>query len=184
MMLGHLAETVNILKPTLVISQGWGLVDTLRDTLGVTHEVDLGPEKRYLTYCDLNGNRFVWVALYHPTRFWSTPNQSYFKDTAPDSDSSQRPALRSAPAQRPLKPISEVGSCGAVMPLRYVDPYRCRGHATGSLRGSDAPPRGSGSPAVSQAVLTPALPSDGRTLDCPAFSLTARERHDPAEANP
>ena len=92
----HLAETVNILKPTLVISQGWGLVDTLRDTLGVTHEVvDLGLEKCYLTYCDLNGHRFVWVALYHPTRFWSSPNQTYFKDTV-------TPAIKKA-RQRALK---------------------------------------------------------------------------------
>ena len=29
----HLVETIGILKPTLVISQGWGLVDTLQDEL-------------------------------------------------------------------------------------------------------------------------------------------------------
>jgi hypothetical protein len=28
-----------------------------------------------LVSCDLNGDRFVWLALYHPTRFWSSINQ-------------------------------------------------------------------------------------------------------------
>ena len=77
----HLGETIGILQPTLVISQGWGLVETLRETLGVTHEVDLSLAKCYLTYCELDGHRFVWVALYHPTRFWSSPNQTYFKNS-------------------------------------------------------------------------------------------------------
>jgi len=93
----HLVETVGILQPTLVISQGWGLVDTLRDALGVTHTVDLGLEKCYLSYCDLDGQRFVWLALYHPTRFWSSPNQTYFKETvAPAMKEARQRALRLA----------------------------------------------------------------------------------------
>jgi len=93
----HLAETANILKPTLVISQGWGLVDNLSATLKVTRDVRLGIEKCHLAYCDLNGHRFVWVALYHPTRFWSSPNQAYFKNTvSPAIKEARRRALRLA----------------------------------------------------------------------------------------
>jgi hypothetical protein len=84
-------------QPTLVISQGWGLVDTLWDSLGVTRQVELDVEKCYLTYCDLNGHRFVWVALYHPTRFWSTINQPYFKKTVgPAIKEARRRALKLA----------------------------------------------------------------------------------------
>lgn len=77
----HLAQTINILQPTLVISQGWTLVDTLLDSLGVTHEVDLGLDGCRLAYCDLDGDQFVWVALKHPTRLWNSATQPYFVDT-------------------------------------------------------------------------------------------------------
>jgi hypothetical protein len=77
----HLVKTISILQPTLVISQGWGLVDTLWDSLGVTNQVNLNVDDCYLADCNLNGNPFAWVALYHPTRFWSTINQPYFQDT-------------------------------------------------------------------------------------------------------
>jgi hypothetical protein len=46
----HLAETVDILKPTLVISQGWGMVDILWETLGVTKPVDVDFGQCYLSY--------------------------------------------------------------------------------------------------------------------------------------
>jgi hypothetical protein len=95
----HLAETVKVLEPTLVISQGWGLVDTLWETLGVTRQVDVDIPKCYLTYCQLDGRRFVWVALYHPTRFWSSPNQTYFKETVvPAINDARRRAVRLAKA--------------------------------------------------------------------------------------
>jgi hypothetical protein len=58
-----------------------GLVDTLWESLGVTHQVNLNLDHCVLTDCDLNGNRFVWVGLWHPTRNWSTINQPYFRDT-------------------------------------------------------------------------------------------------------
>ena len=41
----------------------------------VTHQVNLTVPDGYLTDRDFNGNRFVWVALYHPTRNWSMINQ-------------------------------------------------------------------------------------------------------------
>jgi hypothetical protein len=55
--------TIDILQPTLVISQGTGLDKTLLATLGVTQTVT-----RNVAACDLNGNRFVWVSLRHPSR--------------------------------------------------------------------------------------------------------------------
>jgi hypothetical protein len=73
----HLVATVRILQPTLVVSQGWTLVDTLWDALCVTHEVDLDPDGCHLTYCDLDGDRFVWVALKHPTRLRRSATQAY-----------------------------------------------------------------------------------------------------------
>jgi hypothetical protein len=93
----HLVKAVTILQPTLVISQGWGLVDTLWDNLGVTRQVEVDMGLCYLTYCELNGHRFVWLALYHPTRFWSSPNQGYFRETvAPAIKEARRRALRLA----------------------------------------------------------------------------------------
>jgi uracil-DNA glycosylase len=93
----HLVATINILQPTLVISQGWSLVDTLWDSLCVTRQANLNVPDCYLTDCNLNGNPFAWVALYHPTRFWSSINQPYFKETAvPAIRAARRRALRLA----------------------------------------------------------------------------------------
>jgi len=93
----HLVETIGILKPTLVISQGWSLVDTLRDSFGDIHQINLNIPKCYLADCDLNGNRFVWVALYHPTRNWSTINQPYFRETVvPAITAARKRALKLA----------------------------------------------------------------------------------------
>ena len=63
----HLQAAIGILQPTLVISQGSGLVETLRGSFGVTHPMstNLGSN---LASCDLGGNQFICVALYHPTR--------------------------------------------------------------------------------------------------------------------
>lgn len=59
----HLRATIDILQPTLVISQGAGLDKTLLAALGVTRKVTSN-----VAACDLNGNRFVWVSLRHPSR--------------------------------------------------------------------------------------------------------------------
>jgi hypothetical protein len=76
----HLQAAIGILQPTLVISQGSGLVETLRGSFGVTHPMstNLGTS---LARCDLDGNQFIWAALRHPTRNCSTINQPYFRDT-------------------------------------------------------------------------------------------------------
>jgi hypothetical protein len=71
---------IGILQPTLVISQGSGLVETLRGSFGVTHPMstNLGSN---LASCDLDGNQFIWAALRHPTRNWSKIIQPYFRET-------------------------------------------------------------------------------------------------------
>lgn len=72
----HMVATVEILQPTLVISQGAGLEGPLRAALGVTRV--LSPN---LSECELNGNRFVWVSLHHPTRNWSALTHPYLHTT-------------------------------------------------------------------------------------------------------
>ena len=63
----HLQAAIDILQPTLVISQGSGLVETLRGSFVVAHPMstNLGTN---LATCDLHGNQFIWAALRHPTR--------------------------------------------------------------------------------------------------------------------
>jgi hypothetical protein len=85
----HLQAAIEILQPTLVISQGWGLVPTLRKNFGVTRTFGHNIPDCILADCNLNDNPFVWVGLWHPTRFWSTINQPYFRETA-------RPAIKKA----------------------------------------------------------------------------------------
>lgn len=73
----HLRATLEILQPTLVISQGAGLDKTLSDTLGVTQKVTPN-----VATCDLDGNRFVWVSLRHPSRGnWSSLKCAYLHET-------------------------------------------------------------------------------------------------------
>jgi hypothetical protein len=50
-------ENSEILEPTFVISHGWGLVDTLWESLAVDNQVDLNLTDCYLADCELTGNR-------------------------------------------------------------------------------------------------------------------------------
>lgn len=85
----HMLATVEILQPTLVISQGAGLQSPLRTALGVTRV--LSPN---LYECDLNGNRFIWASLHHPTRNWSALTHPYLHDTViPTIDQARLRAL-------------------------------------------------------------------------------------------
>jgi hypothetical protein len=79
----HLLATIDILQPTLVISQGWGgLFNTLRKNFAVDRRFREDLADCYLAECHLGDRQFVWVGLWHPTRFWSTINQAYFTETA------------------------------------------------------------------------------------------------------
>ncbi len=72
----HLRESLEILQPTLVISQGAGLDNTLLSTFGVTKSV--APN---VVACELAGNRFAWVSLRHPSRGnWSSLKCAYLHD--------------------------------------------------------------------------------------------------------
>lgn len=68
----HMRATVGILQPSLVISQGAVLDETLRASLGVTR-----PVNAHLAHCELDGNKFVWVSLKHPTRLWRWMTDDY-----------------------------------------------------------------------------------------------------------
>jgi hypothetical protein len=55
---------------------------------------DLGAN---LARCDLDGNQFIWAALWHPTRFWSAINQPYFQETVvPAITAARKRALKLA----------------------------------------------------------------------------------------
>jgi hypothetical protein len=96
----HLVETVKILQPTLVISQGQGLDTTLRASLGVTATVNPN-----LADCTLHGNRFTWVSLYHPTRNWSALSHPYLHEVVVPTISQARPrALALAESATPPRP--------------------------------------------------------------------------------
>jgi hypothetical protein len=72
----HLRATLEILQPTLVISQGAGLDNTLFSALGVTRSVAAN-----VADCDLDGHRFVWVSLRHPSRGnWSSLKCTYLHE--------------------------------------------------------------------------------------------------------
>jgi hypothetical protein len=72
----HLQATIDILQPSLVISQGAGLDSTLFAALGVTRSVAAN-----VNACDLNGHRFVWVSLRHPSRGnWSSLKCAYLHE--------------------------------------------------------------------------------------------------------
>jgi hypothetical protein len=74
----HIRKTIGILQPTLVISQGaGGLEKTLRAILGVTEW-----KTPRIATCDLDGNRFAWVSLWHPSHGnWCSLKCSYLHHT-------------------------------------------------------------------------------------------------------
>jgi hypothetical protein len=73
----HMRETIGILQPTLVISQGGGnLEKSLRASLGVTEW-----KTPRIAKCDLDGDRFVWVSLWHPSRgHWHSLKCTYLHE--------------------------------------------------------------------------------------------------------
>ncbi|OFJ51750.1 hypothetical protein BEL07_21235 [Mycolicibacterium grossiae] len=72
----HLRATIDILQPSLVISQGARLKDTLFAALGVNGSIAAN-----VNACALNGNSFVWVSLRHPSRGnWSSLKCTYLHE--------------------------------------------------------------------------------------------------------
>ena len=71
----HMRATIDILKPNLVISQGTGFDETLRSSLGVRE-----PINENVSLCELDGQRFVWSSLRHPTLSWHSTKYRYFDE--------------------------------------------------------------------------------------------------------
>ncbi len=71
----HLGATVDILEPTLVISQG----KTVSAPFGSLVEV-VEQHSPYVAICERGGRRFVWVNLQHPTYLWDWLARPYLHD--------------------------------------------------------------------------------------------------------
>jgi hypothetical protein len=70
----HLAATIRILQPTLVISQGKGV----RSALGQLFDTDRHSD--HVFRASLSGDDFVWTALHHPTRWWDRLGRPYLRE--------------------------------------------------------------------------------------------------------
>lgn len=71
----HLVKTIEVLEPTLIISQGKTVEPILREAFECDEQVD---DRVWRAKCA--GSEFVWVALHHPTRNWESPNRDYFRE--------------------------------------------------------------------------------------------------------
>lgn len=93
----HMRATIDILKPTLIVSQGVVLDETLRASLGVRE-----PVNAHVAHCELDGNQFVWASLRHPTLNWHSVKYPYFsKVVVPTIRTARELALStSAPTSR------------------------------------------------------------------------------------
>ena len=80
----HLEATIGALAPTLVISQGKPLSPTLGRLFTV--EQQHGP---HVYTCSLQGVRFYWADLFHPTHTWDWLARPYLHEVA-------APAIRQA----------------------------------------------------------------------------------------
>ena len=76
----HLAATIQVLEPTLVISQGAPLVKPLSRLFTTVEEHS--PIVRTVA---LQGRKFLWVLLHHPSSWsdsnWSRPHAPYLRET-------------------------------------------------------------------------------------------------------
>lgn len=73
----HMSETVKILEPTLVISQGVNLSKPLHTVFEVVTEYSPN-----LAECRLGDHRFIWADLMHPTFHWDWLSRPYLRDVA------------------------------------------------------------------------------------------------------
>ena len=71
----HLVKTIEILEPTLIISQGKTVEPTLRAAFESDEQID---DRVWKAKCA--DSEFVWVALHHPTRNWESVGRPYLKD--------------------------------------------------------------------------------------------------------
>ena len=71
----HMGETVRLLAPTLVVSQGVNLSKPLRSLFEVVTE-----HSPNLAECRLGDRDFVWADLRHPTRHWDWLSRAYLQE--------------------------------------------------------------------------------------------------------
>ena len=91
----HLGATLDVLEPTLVISQGRTVSAPFATLVDVVAEP--APAVRV---CERNGRRFVWVDLHHPTYAWSWLSHPYLHRTAAPAITLGRAVARSIAAPR------------------------------------------------------------------------------------
>jgi hypothetical protein len=85
----HLAATIRILEPTLVISQGKDVRPTL------SHLFELDHHSGHVFRATLDGHRFVWAAFNHPTRWWDRLGRPYLREAVePELKRARKLALR------------------------------------------------------------------------------------------
>jgi hypothetical protein len=72
----HLAATIEILQPTLVISQGKTLVEPLMTLFEQQRQ-----HAEHVWRASVRGASFVWVPLHHPTHNWDWLGRPYLKTT-------------------------------------------------------------------------------------------------------
>jgi hypothetical protein len=73
----HLAETIRILEPTLIISQGATLIPELTRLIDVDER-----HSEVVAAGGVGGHRFIWVALRHPTHNWDWLSRPYLREVA------------------------------------------------------------------------------------------------------
>jgi hypothetical protein len=86
----HLAQTIRILKPTLVISQGKDVRPTLARLFALERQ-----HSDHVFTASLAADTFVWAAFYHPTRWWDRLGRPYLREVVePELKRARRLALR------------------------------------------------------------------------------------------
>jgi hypothetical protein len=84
----HLVKTIEILEPTLIISQGKTVEPTLRAAFEADEQID---ERVWKARCA--ASEFVWVPLHHPTRNWESPGRPYFREVVAPAITQARTAV-------------------------------------------------------------------------------------------
>lgn len=73
--LRHLVATIDVLQPTMVISQGARLTSPLTKRFKIVES-----HSPNLATCELNGGTFIWANLHHPTRHWEHLSRPYLTE--------------------------------------------------------------------------------------------------------
>lgn len=90
--LQHMRATIEVLEPTLIVSQGARLSQPLRSLLNIEKEYGA-----HVARCRLGSIRFIWVNLHHPTFNWDWIARPYLQNVvAPAIRDGRKRAIRLA----------------------------------------------------------------------------------------